>query len=43
MSGYTDDVILHHSYLAMGVSFLQKPFSVTDLAHKVRAVLDMRV
>jgi two-component system cell cycle sensor histidine kinase/response regulator CckA len=40
MSGYTDDVILHHGYLAMGVSFLQKPFSVTDLARKVRAVLD---
>jgi two-component system cell cycle sensor histidine kinase/response regulator CckA len=43
MSGYTDDVILHHGDLAMGVSFLQKPFSVTDLARKVRAVLDMRV
>jgi hypothetical protein len=36
-------VILHHGYLAMGVSFLQKPFSVTDLARKVRTVLDERI
>jgi two-component system cell cycle sensor histidine kinase/response regulator CckA len=43
MSGYTDDVILHHGDLARGVSFLQKPFSVTDLARKVRAVLDERI
>jgi two-component system cell cycle sensor histidine kinase/response regulator CckA len=43
MSGYTDDVILHHGDLVRGVSFLQKPFSVMDLARQVRAVLDERI
>ena len=40
MSGYTSDVIAHHGVLNEGVYFIQKPYSVSELATKVRAVLD---
>ncbi len=40
MSGYTDDVIVHHGVLEKGTSFLQKPFSPESLARKLREVLD---
>jgi signal transduction histidine kinase/DNA-binding response OmpR family regulator len=40
MSGYTADVIAHHGVLDEGVHFIQKPFSLSDLANKVREVLD---
>jgi CheY-like chemotaxis protein len=40
MSGYTADIIAPHGLLDEGVDFLPKPFSVNDLAEKVRAVLD---
>ncbi len=40
MSGYTADVIAHHGVIDQGIHFLQKPFSVTTLAQKVREVLD---
>jgi DNA-binding NtrC family response regulator len=39
MSGYTRDVIAYHGMLDAGVNFLQKPFSVNDLALKIREVL----
>jgi CheY-like chemotaxis protein len=39
-SGYTDDAIVHHGVLAPGTHFLQKPFSIKTLSHKVRDVLD---
>jgi PAS domain S-box-containing protein len=39
-SGYTADVIADHGVLEEGVHFLQKPFSVRELAVKVRQVLD---
>lgn len=39
MSGYTDDVIAHHGVLNDGVFFIQKPFSIKNLAAKVREVL----
>ena len=42
MSGYTDDVISHHGVLQEGIAFIQKPFSVRNLAAKVRRVLDQR-
>ncbi len=42
MSGYTDDVIVHHGVLEQGVCFIQKPFSVQGLLRKVRQVLDKK-
>jgi PAS domain S-box-containing protein len=39
MSGYPADVIAHQGVLEKGVNFIQKPFSLKDLAEKVRAVL----
>jgi len=41
MSGYTADVIARHGVLDEGVSFIQKPFSRTELAGKVREALDV--
>jgi two-component system, cell cycle sensor histidine kinase and response regulator CckA len=40
MSGYPQNVIAHHGVLEKGLHFIQKPFSVTSLAEKVRQVLD---
>lgn len=40
MSGYTANVIALHGVLDEGVNFIQKPFSLQDLAKKVREVLD---
>ncbi|MHB8120627.1 MAG: hybrid sensor histidine kinase/response regulator [Desulfuromonadaceae bacterium] len=42
MSGYTADVIAHHGVLDEGVHFIQKPFSLPDMAAKVRDVLDSK-
>ena len=40
MSGYTASIIVNQGVLDQGVHFIQKPFSVEDLAAKVREVLD---
>jgi PAS domain S-box-containing protein len=40
MSGYTADLIAHHGVLDQGVHFIQKPFSIKNLAAKVREALD---
>jgi PAS domain S-box-containing protein len=40
VSGYTDSAIVHHGVLEPGTHFLQKPFSVEQLAGKVREVLE---
>jgi CheY-like chemotaxis protein len=40
MSGYTANVIAHHGVLDEGIHFIQKPFSMIDLAANVREVLD---
>jgi len=42
MSGYTADVIASQGVLEEGLEFLQKPFSMQELAQKVAAVLDKR-
>ena len=41
-SGYTANVIAHHGVLDEGVHFIQKPFSIKDLAAKIREVLDQK-
>jgi len=40
MSGYTAEVIAHNGVLDQGLQFIHKPFSMPDLAAKVREVLD---
>jgi PAS domain S-box-containing protein len=40
MSGYTNNVIVHHNVLDKGVHFIQKPFSMQNLAATVREILD---
>jgi PAS domain S-box-containing protein len=42
VSGYTADVIANRGVLDEGVQFLQKPFSVFDLARRIREVLALR-
>jgi PAS domain S-box-containing protein len=39
MSGFTADVIARHGVLEAGVHFIHKPFSMKDLAAKLRTVL----
>ncbi|MBF0259064.1 MAG: transporter substrate-binding domain-containing protein [Desulfamplus sp.] len=39
MSGYTANVIAHHGILDQDIHFIQKPFSMQDLALKVRESL----
>jgi PAS domain S-box-containing protein len=39
MSGYTSNVIVHRGVLEEGVHFLQKPFSMNDLAGKIREAM----
>src|SRR5262249_47229170 len=40
VSGYTDGAIVHHGVLEPGVNLLQKPFTPSVLAERVRQVLD---
>jgi CheY-like chemotaxis protein len=40
MSGYTADAIGHHGVLAPGTAFLQKPFTPSALARRIREALD---
>ena len=42
LSGYTDDAVVRHGVREAEYAFLQKPFSPTALAQKVRDVLDQR-
>jgi len=40
-SGYTDDAVLKRGIVASEASFIQKPFTATGLAGKVRDLLDL--
>ena len=40
ISGYTQDVIIHHGLVENEIHFLSKPFTPMDLARKLRAVLE---
>lgn len=40
MSGYTDDAIVQQGIIEPDSNFIAKPFTLTDLAHKVRQCLD---
>jgi CheY-like chemotaxis protein len=39
-TGYTRNAVVHHGRLDLGVHLLAKPFTIDDLAHKVRSLLD---
>ncbi|MDF1613550.1 hybrid sensor histidine kinase/response regulator [Desulfurivibrio dismutans] len=39
MSGYPAEVIAHNGMLEKGINFLQKPFSMAELAAKIRSTL----
>ena len=40
VTGYTDDVVFQHQLVARNMALLQKPYTMTSLGRKVRAVLD---
>jgi two-component system, cell cycle sensor histidine kinase and response regulator CckA len=40
VSGYTEDFVVRQGVLDRGVQFLQKPFTLNNLAAKIREVLD---
>jgi CheY-like chemotaxis protein len=42
ISGYSDDTLLRHGAAETGLNFLQKPFSPSLLAYKIRDVLDKK-
>jgi two-component system cell cycle sensor histidine kinase/response regulator CckA len=39
MSGYSDEAALRHGFQEQGAAFLQKPFSLSTLARKLRDTL----
>jgi DNA-binding response OmpR family regulator len=40
ISGYTDKGIVHNGILEPGVAFLQKPFRLDILSHRIRKLLE---
>ncbi len=40
MSGYTDNVIVHHGVLDAGTHFINKPIGAAELLRKIREILD---
>jgi len=41
-SAYTENANVHQGALEKGVAMLQKPFAPSELAHKIRKILDER-
>lgn len=41
MSGYTDNVIVHHGILDSNTPFIHKPFTISNIAAKIREVLNL--
>ena len=39
VSGYTDDIVLQNGISKQGMFFLQKPYSLKDLARKVQTLM----
>jgi DNA-binding NtrC family response regulator len=39
-TGYTRNAVIHNGMLDRDVAFLAKPFTIDQLAHKVRQTLD---
>ena len=37
-SGYTDDSIVRHGIISEGMEFIQKPYSQTELARKIKSI-----
>ena len=40
MSGYTDDAVVRHGVQRSGLSYIQKPITLEQLALRVRQTLD---
>jgi len=40
MSGHAENVIVHRGIVDKGVNFIAKPFTASEIAKKIRAVLD---
>lgn len=39
MSGYTDNIIVHHGVLDRGIEFIQKPFMMNEIGLKLKKIL----
>jgi two-component system cell cycle sensor histidine kinase/response regulator CckA len=39
ISGFADRAVIHHGMLSPGINYLQKPFPLSELAHKVQEIL----
>jgi DNA-binding response OmpR family regulator len=39
-SGYTDDIIGRQGILDTGIELVEKPYTITDLTQRIRALLD---
>jgi FixJ family two-component response regulator len=42
-SGYTENTIVHQGIIDDGIQFLAKPYLTTDLARRIRQILDQKI